>query len=807
MFKLLLICGGPSPERGISLNSTRSIYDNIGYSKDIEVKVIFVDTNLQKYFVDETFLYSNTTSDFDFKIASECEVMNEESFIKALQKSDLVFPIMHGKYGEDGTLQKILEENNIKFVGSDFKACQKMYNKSNAEEKILNAYGFTSVPKLILNRQDDIAKEIKNFFVKNNLEEVVIKPVEGGSSIGVEYANGTHQSIKIANEMLTEQTAIVIEKYCKGKEFTIIILQNGEGEPVSLIPSEIEIRNNSMLRMPSQYAEKIIDRKDMIFTTRKKYLPTNETHYYSPPRFEKEKIEEIRNQAMNLFRLIEAKDFLRIDGWVLENGEIYFSDFNPISGMEQNSFIFQQGAKIGFTHSQMINYILKNSSKRQNIHFPENEEKILNKKRVHILLGGITSERQVSLMSGSNVWLKLINSKIYDPHPYLITLKDNEFKVLELSYDLVLNHTVEEIIYQHSTPKDEEYENNLIREICENLGILNKKTFERKFKDYITLNEFINNCKRQDAYVFLGLHGGFGEDGSIQKYLEDAGVEFNGSGSKTSNICMDKYLTGKIVDGLNFPGFRTAKKISAYIKDLIKIVKDGIIEKYWGNLTEKIGSENVVIKPQCDGCSTGVVILTSKEELKNYISFFINGIDIAPSGTFKMHAGQITIGITNEKLIFEEYILVDTLEITNNKVLYNGPIKWIELTVGVLEKNGQYHSLNPSITIAKSGVLSLEEKFQGGTGVNLTPPPEYIISTELVELIKSRMESTAKACEIKDYCRIDIFANNETKEIIVIEVNTLPGLSPSTVLFQQGAKEKPPLNPRSFLERICKQSN
>ena len=64
------------------------------------------------------------------------------------------------------------------------------------------------------------------------------------------------------------------------------------------------------------------------------------------------------------------------------------------------------------------------------------------------------------------------------------------------------------------------------------------------------------------------------------------------------------------------------------------------------------------------------------------------------------------------------------------------------------------------------------------------------------------MEIIAKACGIKDYCRIDIFANNETKEIIVIEINTLPGLSPSTVLFQQGAKESPALSPTALLEKI-----
>ncbi len=797
-----MICGGPSPERGISLNSTRSIYDNIGNSKDIDVKVIFIDCNLNKYFVDKTFLYSNTTSDFDFKIASECEAIDEKNFIEVLKESDLVFPIMHGQYGEDGTLQKILEKNNIKFVASGSKACRKMYNKFNAENEILKEYDFTSVPKLFLNKQSNISDKIKQFFTENKIDEAVIKPTEGGSSIGVEYVNGAAHAINTANEMLKEQSAVVLEQYCKGQEFTVIILQNKNGEPVSLIPTEIEIKNNSMQRMPEQQREKINDCNNMLFTTRRKYLPTNETHYYIPPRFSKENISKICEQAAKLFKLAGAKDFLRIDGWLLENGEIYFSDFNPISGMEQNSFIFQQGAKVGFTHHQLIDYILNNSAKHQNIDYPKTQKEKSDKKHVNILLGGITSERQVSLMSGSNVWLKLLNSEIYEPHPHLITMKDGEFKVLELPYDLVLNHTVEEIIYQHATPKDEQYESALIHEILEKLGVQGKEIFKKTSNEYVTLNEFIENCKKQDAYVFLGLHGGFGEDGHIQKLLENAGTRFNGSGSETSHLCMDKYLTGKVVDGLNIPEFRTAKKISTDIKDLIKVVQENKTEEYWNKLIEKIGGNKIVIKPQTDGCSTGVVILTSKEELKSYVEFFISGIDIAPARTFKMHDGQITIGITNEKLIFEEYINVDKLEITNNKILYDSPVKWIELTLGVLEKQGKYHALNPSITIAKSGVLSLEEKFQGGTGVNITPPPEYLIKPSLIQKLKDSTQKLAEKVGIRDYCRIDAFANNATDEIIIIEINTLPGLSPSTVLFQQGAKETQPLHPKALLEYI-----
>ena len=114
-------------------------------------------------------------------------------------------------------------------------------------------------------------------------------------------------------------------------------------------------------------------------------------------------------------------------------------------------------------------------------------------------------------MSGSNVWLKLLNSKLYEPHPYLMIMENGEYKVSPLTYDIILNHTVEEVIYQHRAKQNETQ--SLKTKIREKLGLEEKLEF-------IPLKDFIKRSKLQDAYVFLGLHGGFGEGGGIQELLE-----------------------------------------------------------------------------------------------------------------------------------------------------------------------------------------------------------------------------------------------------------------------------------------------
>lgn len=769
---MLLICGGPSAERNISLNSARSVYDHL--EDEFEIEIVFISKNLDFFVIDSKSLYSNTTSDFEFKLRTEGNRISKDDFIKKIKEHDIILPIMHGIFAEDGQIQKILESEGAAFIGSSSSVCNNIYNKKNAD-KFLNDNKYFTVPKMFIENYSEI-NNIHDFFVTNNLKEAIVKPIRGGSSFGVEHARSEEEAVLISKEMMKENDGILIEKRCIGKEFTVIILQNDNLEPVALIPTEIEVK----------------DSDNIIFDTRRKYLSTNETHYYCPPRFSTETINKIRSEAEKLFKLSGAKDFLRIDGWLLDDGNIYFSDFNPISGMEQNSFIFQQASKIGMTHREVLKYIVESCANRNNVNI--NSKKSVDeflgiKKRINVVFGGITAERQVSLLSGSNVWLKLLKKKQFDVSPFLLFEKENKFKILKLPYCMVLNHTVEEILHQFEFNSDgyHAYANK----IREKLG-LDEVEFEIPI--CMSFEDFIKSCKRNDAYVFLALHGGFGENGDIQKILDENGLSYNGSHENASRLCMNKFETGKIVNSSKIDNLRSAKKVVFKLQDLI-YKKD-----LWKELSEKLKTEKILVKPNCDGSSSGVVVLNSEKDLVNYIDLVKSNSKIIEENKFYNQNSSVNLGNVSE-ILFEEFIETDKIEIINGEIKHRSITGWVELTVGVLEKNGTYHAFNPSITISQSGaVLTLEEKFQGGTGINITPPPEEIISRELTENIREKMELTSKIVGIKDYCRIDIFANSITNEIIIIEFNTLPALTPSTVIFQQAAKEQ--MSPVDLITKI-----
>lgn len=125
-----LVCGGPSAERGISLNSARSVLDHI-QGDDLQISCYYIDCELNAYAISSAQLYSNTPADFDFKLDSLAQGFSSLSeFAENLSASvDIVFPVIHGPFGEDGTIQELLERSNIPYVGTRSSECRKAFDK------------------------------------------------------------------------------------------------------------------------------------------------------------------------------------------------------------------------------------------------------------------------------------------------------------------------------------------------------------------------------------------------------------------------------------------------------------------------------------------------------------------------------------------------------------------------------------------------------------------------------------------------------------------------------------------------------
>ncbi len=769
------MCGGPSAERGISLNSARSLLDHLS-GDGIEIVPVYVDPELRFHRLSPAQLYSNTPSDFDFKLHSAAAPLDEAGLIALLRGADLVFPCIHGAYGEDGTLQGFLEAHGIPFVGSPAAACAQMFDKYEAR-RVLREAGYATLPVLLV----DGDSSIERFFAEHRLARAVVKPARGGSSIGVSSVTCAAEAAARAAELAAQGIdRILVEPFCRGGEFTVVILEDAAGEPVALLPTGIAM----------DYG------RDRIFDYRRKYLPSADTVHHCPPLFPDAAVRRICRDAEALFRRFGMRDMARLDGWLTPDGDVLFTDFNPLSGMEQNSFIFQQASRIGFSHRDLLLHVVGSACRRHGIAPPPRAAPQEGRDKVRVLFGGATAERQVSLMSGTNVWLKLRRSRRYAPEPYLL---DPDGEVWHLPYAYCLNHTVEEI---HAScieaPARAARLAALAAPIRKRLfGAADPPGDGAALPRRLAFAEFAEEAAAEGAFVFLALHGGIGEDGTIQARLDRYGVAYNGSGPEASRLCMDKLCTGERIAALGEAGLTSAPKRA------VSLAEAADAAGLWRELTAALGPPPLLIKPRADGCSAGIVRLDSAADLARYAELAASGAATAEPGTFAAQNRIVEMGRDAANgFVVEPFVATDRVAVAGMALSHAAVAGWIELTVGVVEEGGVYHAFLPSITVAAGEVLSLEEKFQGGTGVNITPPPPEIISPAQVALIRRHVEAAARALGIANYARLDIFFNRLDNRTMLIEANTLPGLTASTVIFHQALAEEPPLYPGPFLERI-----
>ncbi|HOK07050.1 MAG TPA: D-alanine--D-alanine ligase family protein [Syntrophales bacterium] len=318
--------------------------------------------------------------------------------------------------------------------------------------------------------------------------------------------------------------------------------------------------------------------------------------------------------------------------------------------------------------------------------------------RVGVIMGGMSSEKEVSLESGRNIFSKM-DRRRYDPLPIFM---DSRARLWEIPLKLLMRNSTKDI--------EEDLENEAVR------------------LPYESLRERVE-------VVYLGLHGKYGEDGCVQGLLELLGVPYTGSGVLASAIGMDKYTTRRI---LTINGIDVPRTVAVREKEWAGGGREEILERIAAEI-----SYPCVVKPIREGCSTAVKKVVSPA-----------GLPAALEGAF----------VWDEMALVEEFI------------------EGVEVTCGILGDDPPV-PLVPSETIPTQDILSLEDKFLYGQGENKTPAR---VPPEVLKRIQETALATFSALDLKGYARIDMFVRADGR-VAVLEPNTLPGMTPSTVLFHQAA--------------------
>lgn len=766
---------------------------------------------------------------------------------------DVAFLALHGEYGEDGQIQGLLDSLRIPYTGSGIRASSIGIDKG-FQKKLMAAAGFPCPEVRAISRREwrqADAAELYRQWGKDLGFPLVIRPANQGSSIGVTIleadkglegfvlamdraffrqtlsaddwqgktreakiqflreltdirdnlgfpleAHGqtffhpeelllwldgqTSGTITLESHLLEQE--VIAEAFIRGKEFSCIVIRLENGTGVALPPTEI-IKSGT------------------VFDYRAKYLP-GMARKQTPIQLPDAEIQAIRREAERLFEYLGFQTYARIDGFITPEGTIFLNDPNTTSGMLPSSFFFHQAAEIGLNPSQFLTYILRISIQErlaQSKELPpyrhlidrldqslaQMRSQAKRKKRIAVILGGYSFERHISVESGRNIFEKLSSSEKYEPLPIFLKKEGEGHALYQIPVNLLLKDNADDI-----RDKIEHYQRHpLIQNIIEECREVTGKyasahvVFEPRRLSYEEL-------AREADGAFIALHGRPGEDGEVQRNLERVGLPYNGSGPQSSGITINKYETLRI---LRDNGFLTAQQMLAQKSDW---------QTAPGQLVEKIEldfSYPLIAKPVDDGCSSAVKVIRNREQLEAYLRLLFR-----EAGEEGLSDRQILGILPYDEVPFKGEVLIETL------ITAGDAIHFLEITGGLLTHyegdRVDYEVFEPSEALASGEILSLEEKFLAGEGQNITParfaqnPQDY---TYIANQVKADLERAARILGVKGYARIDafvrIFADGRA-ETIIIEVNSLPGMTPATCIYHQAALNG--YKPYAFIDKI-----
>lgn len=341
-----LIFGGKSGEHEVSLSSTASIYKHIDKNKyNVFTIGITKDGRWMYYEGSEENIKNGQWENLANKNVeiNLIPVGNREVGIKfedgRFEKIDILFPVLHGPYGEDGKIQGLFEISQIPYVGCgvlassvgmDKLVCKKVFSQMG-----LPQVNYTYTTKIVFNNNTE--EELNK--IERELDyPVFVKPANLGSSVGISKATNRKELLNGINEALKFDSRIVLEQGVDAREIEVSVLGNEEVK--ASIAGEIKP------------AKDFYDYED-------KYINGAST-YEIPAKISDADMENIRKMAVDAFKGIDGKGLSRVDFFIdRKSGEIFINEINTLPGFTNISMYPKMWEVTGLEYSNLIDKLIE----------------------------------------------------------------------------------------------------------------------------------------------------------------------------------------------------------------------------------------------------------------------------------------------------------------------------------------------------------------------------------------------------------------------------------------------------------------
>jgi len=340
--KVAILFGGQSTEHEVSRVSASSVLRNIDSSKyDVYPIGITKDGKWFEYTGSiENIENGDWEKDEFYKNPNGQEILFN-------REVDVVFPVLHGLYGEDGTIQGLCKLQGLPCVGpgvmSSAVCMDKVYTKY-----VLENFNIKQADYVVVNAFE-YAKEKEKLIEKIERElnyNVFIKPSNSGSSVGISKAHNRKELEEGLENALKYDRKILVEKAINAREVEVAVL--GNDEPIAAIPGEI-IPANEFYDYEAKYSN----------AESKLLIPANLTE---------EKLEFIKNEAVKIYKILDCAGLSRVDFLIdKDTEEVYLNEINTIPGFTKISMYPKMWQASGKGYSQLISELIEFAVERNNI--------------------------------------------------------------------------------------------------------------------------------------------------------------------------------------------------------------------------------------------------------------------------------------------------------------------------------------------------------------------------------------------------------------------------------------------------------
>jgi len=321
--RVAVVMGGRSSEHEVSLASARSVLDGLDSAR---YETVTVEIGRDGRW--ELGSGAHHELERDGRSAAETLPVPTSQVPATLAEVDVVFPVLHGPFGEDGTVQGLLELANVPYVGAGVTASALCMDKD-LFKSVLRDHDVPVTRSVTLRKPEGFDNPF-GF-------PVFVKPARLGSSVGITKARSDDELGAGIELAFRHDEKVLVEEFVSGIEVECSVL--GNEEPIASIPGEI-VANSDWYDYSAKYDEGGMD-------------------LVVPPRIPQEAIERVQDLSVQAFRVTECEGMARADCFVREDGEVLINELNTIPGFTATSVYAKLFEASGIPYEELLERLVQ----------------------------------------------------------------------------------------------------------------------------------------------------------------------------------------------------------------------------------------------------------------------------------------------------------------------------------------------------------------------------------------------------------------------------------------------------------------